>query len=485
MRQRHQVPALRRKRRPQQQPADQPRPERRQCHRQRPLLKMTAHLGDGSSTAGGFHLTFKNRDLPPETIERRRRFISVTGTDAGGNEVSRMVAGLGGAEAHVLAERGRVTTLKTRYVAGTQQLLRADQEKVTALTPDLRGDLVRIVKDALTHHKVMILSDYAKGVLGDGIARELIEAAKAAGALVIIDPKGHDYSIYRGADVLKPNRPELAAATKMPVSTDDEVVTAARTLMAAHDFGAMIVSCGQDGMLVVEKEGEPLKLSAEAREVFDVSGAGDTVISMLAASLGAGASLGDAARLANTAAGIVVGKVGTAVVETTEIEGALVNRDTIEHNKMLPLSLALDQVARWRRNGLKIGFTNGCFDLLHPGHVSLLGQAKAACDRLVLGINSDASVVRLKGPGRPVQNEDARAAVLSSVAAVDLIVIFDEDTPKELIEAIRPDLLVKGADYSIDQVVGGAFVQSYGGKVLLAELSPGFSTTATIARAAR
>jgi D-beta-D-heptose 7-phosphate kinase/D-beta-D-heptose 1-phosphate adenosyltransferase len=412
-------------------------------------------------------------------------FVSVTGTDPAGREVARMVAGLGGAEAHVLAERGRTTTLKTRYVAGTQQLLRADQEHAAALPPELRLDLVKIVAGALPHFKVVILSDYAKGVLGGSAASEIVAAAKAAGSLVVVDPKGQDYGIYRGADVLKPNRPELAAATKLPVGTDDEVVKAARSLIAAYGFGALLVSCGKDGMLVVEAEGAPLKLAAEAREVFDVSGAGDTVVAVLAAALGAGACLADAARLANAAAGIVVGKVGTAVVEATELEAALLDRDTIEHRKTLPLSLAVDQVARWRRNGLKIGFTNGCFDLLHPGHVALLGQARAACDRLIVGINSDASVSKLKGPGRPIQNQEARAAVLASLAAVDLVVVFDDDTPVALIAEIKPDLLVKGADYRLDEVVGADIVESYGGRVMLAPIVPGFSTTATIARAVR
>jgi D-beta-D-heptose 7-phosphate kinase/D-beta-D-heptose 1-phosphate adenosyltransferase len=412
-------------------------------------------------------------------------FISVTGTDAAGDDLGRMVASLGGAEAHVLAERGRVTTLKTRYVAGTQQLLRADHECVTLLEAELREDLVQIATEAVAHHEVTVLSDYAKGVLGDGIAGEIIAAAKSAGSLVIVDPKGNDYAVYRGADVLKPNRPELAAAAKMAVASDAEVIAAAQALIAAHGFGAILVSCGRDGMLLVEANGATLKLAAEAREVFDVSGAGDTVVAVLAAALGVGASLADAARLANAAAGVVVGKVGTAVVEPTEREAALLDRDTLDQRKTLPLSLALDQVARWRRGRLKIGFTNGCFDLLHPGHVSLLNQAKAACDRLIVGINSDASVVRLKGPGRPVQNQEARAAVLSSLAAIDLVVVFDADTPIELIEAFRPELLVKGADYGLDQVVGADVVQSYGGKVLLAELTPGFSTTATIARAAR
>jgi D-beta-D-heptose 7-phosphate kinase/D-beta-D-heptose 1-phosphate adenosyltransferase len=203
----------------------------------------------------------------------------------------------------------------------------------------------------------------------------------------------------------------------------------------------------------------------------------------LGAALAAGASLFEAAQLANAAAGIVVGKLGTAVVGAAELTQVLIDRDTLEHNKLVALPQALEHVARWRRGGLKIGFTNGCFDLLHPGHVALLKQARAACDRLVVGLNADASVRRLKGAGRPVQNEEARAAVLGSLTSVDLVVLFEDDTPLALIEAMRPDLLVKGADYRHDEVVGGDIVESYGGKVLLATLLPGHSTSATIARA--
>jgi D-beta-D-heptose 7-phosphate kinase/D-beta-D-heptose 1-phosphate adenosyltransferase len=205
----------------------------------------------------------------------------------------------------------------------------------------------------------------------------------------------------------------------------------------------------------------------------------------VAASLAAGLSLTDAARLANTAAGIVVSKVGTAVVYSRELTAYLTGHDLYNSDKVLPRANALDLVERWHRQGLKIGFTNGCFDLLHPGHVALLGQAKAACDRLVVGLNSDASTARLKGPRRPAQTETARAEVLASLAAVDLIIIFEEDTPIDLIEAVRPQLLVKGADYRVDEVVGAEFVKRIGGEVLLAEVIPGYSTTATIARLAR
>ena len=411
-------------------------------------------------------------------------FISVTGADPSGRDLARMVAALGTSEAHVIAERGRTTTVKTRFIAETQQLLRTDSEQILPLGEEMRRELMKLVEAALAELRLVIVSDYAKGVLGNGLAQEIIAAARAAGAAVIVDPKGSDYGAYRGATLLKPNRRELAAAAGRALGSDAEVVAAARELIAAHGFAAMLVSGGKDGMALIEAEGAVHRLPAEAREVFDVSGAGDTVVAVMGAALAAGASFLDAARLANTAAGIVVGKVGTAVVSANELAQALIDRDALEHSKVMPLSLALDHVARWRRSGLKIGFTNGCFDLLHPGHVSLLKQARAACDRLVVGLNSDASVRRLKGVTRPVQGEEARAAVLASLAPVDLVVLFEEDTPVALIQAIRPDILVKGADYRPDQVVGGAFVESYGGKVLLAELMPGYSTTATIARAA-
>ncbi|HWI25422.1 MAG TPA: D-glycero-beta-D-manno-heptose-7-phosphate kinase [Stellaceae bacterium] len=411
-------------------------------------------------------------------------FISVTGNDSAGREVGKLVAGLAGVEAHVLADRGRTTTIKTRYVAETQQMLRADREQRAPLGEGLRTELRRMVDQVLPHYQVTVLSDYAKGMLADGVAGDIIAAATRAGHPVVVDPKGTDYAAYRGASVIKPNRRELGEATKRPVDSEAEAIAAARALIDTHGFGAVLVSLSQDGMLVVDAAGAA-KLAAAAREVFDVSGAGDTVIAVVAATIAAGAPVAEAARLANIAAGIVVGKVGTAVVHATELIETLVDRDALATRKVLPVALAADQVERWRRNGLKVGFTNGCFDLLHPGHISLLSQARAHCDRLVVGLNSDASVVRLKGPTRPVQNEQARAAVLASLASVDLVVVFEEDTPLDLLGALRPDLLVKGADYRRDQVVGAELVESYGGAIMLAELVPGFSTTATIAKLAR
>jgi D-beta-D-heptose 7-phosphate kinase/D-beta-D-heptose 1-phosphate adenosyltransferase len=407
-------------------------------------------------------------------------FVSVVGDDPAGIEVRKLIPP--GVEAHVLVERERTTTLKTRYVAAHQQLLRADRETVKPLAPYLRDDLLRLVADALNEHRVVVVSDYAKGVLAGDVAGAIIGAARAAARTVVVDPKDRDWDRYAGASLLKPNRRELAAATGMPVGSEAEIVAAARHALERHGFDALLVSRSEDGVLLVEADGTVHGFATEAREVFDVSGAGDTMVATLAAALAAGATMPEAARLANVAAGIVVGKVGTAVVHAAELAEALIAGDDGRHPKTLPRAAALDRIEAWRRQGARIGFTNGCFDLLHPGHVSLLAQAKAACDRLVVGLNSDGSVRRLKGAGRPVQAEAARAQVLASLASVDLVVVFEEDTPTALIESIRPDLLVKGADYRVEEVVGGAFVQSYGGKVLLAALEPGHSTTATIRR---
>jgi len=242
----------------------------------------------------------------------------------------------------------------------------------------------------------------------------------------------------------------------------------------------VLVTRAEDGMSLVEASGVH-HFPAEAAEVYDVSGAGDTVVATLAAGMAAGLALPLAVRLANIAAGIVVGKVGTAVAREGDLLAA-VSPQGGALRKVVTREQAAEQVERWRQRGWRVGFTNGCFDLLHPGHVHLLEQARAHCDRLVVGLNSDASVRRLKGPSRPVQPEAARAAVLGSVAAVDLVCIYDEDTPEATLAALRPDLLVKGADYTIETVVGADLVQSYGGRVMLAEILAGFSTTATVQR---
>ncbi len=410
-------------------------------------------------------------------------FISVIGDDQAGREVTQLVGAEPRLEPHLLIEPHRRTTIKTRYLAGSQQLLRADRETVTPVAAPIRDQLVRRAEEALRDHSVMVLSDYGKGVLGAEDTAALIAAARAKGAQIVIDPKGRDYARYAGASLLTPNRRELMEATGLPTGTDDEVVAAGRALFARCAVDALLVTRSDDGMTLIVRDGVALHLPAEAREVFDVSGAGDTVVATLAAALGGGVPLPEASMLANVAAGIVVGKVGTAVIHAAEIVTALQTQDLAHgESKVMTLPAAMERIAGWRAQGLKIGFTNGVFDLLHPGHVSLLAQARAQCDRLVVGLNSDASVKRLKGPARPIQAETARAVVLASLGHVDAVVIFAEDTPLGLIEAIRPDVLVKGADYKLAEVVGAEVVQRYGGRVYLAKLAAGHSTTDTIAR---
>ncbi|MDO8607114.1 MAG: D-glycero-beta-D-manno-heptose-7-phosphate kinase [Phaeospirillum sp.] len=410
-------------------------------------------------------------------------FLSVVGDDPAGREVTRLVGEHGEIDPCIVVETGRQTTIKTRFFASHQQLLRADRESRLAVSDPIRDQLLTRADRLLAKAGVMVLSDYGKGVLAPMIAGELIRRAKAQGKKVVVDPKGADYSIYAGATIVTPNRKELFEATGMPVDGDDAVIAAARHLIATCALEAVLVTRSQDGMTLVTADGEAHHLAAEAREVFDVSGAGDTVVATLAAAIASGASLLEGAHLANVAAGIVVGKVGTAVAYAEEVVAALHHGDlTAGESKIMAQGAATEIVARWHRKGKKVGFTNGCFDLLHPGHVAILTQAKAACDRLVVGLNSDASVQRLKGPTRPVQSEASRATVLSSLASVDLVVIFGEDTPLRLIESLRPDVLVKGADYTIDKVVGADLVQSWGGKVVLADLVNGQSTTNTIKR---
>ena len=407
-------------------------------------------------------------------------FISVVGDDPAGSDLTGLIGGQPNVEPWLLVEGGRTTTVKTRYIAAGQQLLRADREQTGLIDPRLADRILRIARDAMAATSVTVLSDYHKGLLGGDLAPRLIAAARAAGRRVVVDPKGLDYAPYAGADVITPNRSELAQATGLPTGTEAEIVIAAAALRERHGFGAVLVTRAEDGMTLLAPE-LTLHLPAEAPEVYDVSGAGDTVAATLACGLAAGLELPAAARLANIAAGIVVGKVGTAVARPADLLAALSpQRGALR--KVVTAEEAIEQVQRWRQRGWRIGFTNGCFDLLHPGHVHLLEQARAGCDRLVVGLNSDASVRRLKGATRPVQPEAARAAVLASLASVDLVCVFDEDTPEALIRAIRPDLLVKGADYRPEEVVGADLLPGWGGKLLLADIVQGQSTTATLAR---
>jgi D-beta-D-heptose 7-phosphate kinase/D-beta-D-heptose 1-phosphate adenosyltransferase len=407
-------------------------------------------------------------------------FISVVGDDEAGSDLTGLIGGQPNVEPWLLVQGGRTTTLKTRLIASGQQLLRADREQTDPIHPKLAERMIRIAGDAMAATSVTVLSDYGKGVLTGDVAAQLVAAARRTGRKLIVDPRGTDFARYAGADVVMPNRPELAAATGMPVDTEATISAAATALRERHQFGAVVVTRGNDGMTLVDADGVQ-QFPAEAAEVYDTSGAGDTALGTLAAAVAAQLPLRVAVRLANLAAGVAVGKVGVAVVRDTELLAAL-SPQRSALRKIVSREEAVEQAQRWRHRGWHVGFTNGCFDLLHPGHVHLLETARSGCERLIVGLNSDASVRRLKGAPRPIQPEAARAAVLASLASVDLVCVFEEDTPERLIQALRPDLLMKGANYTLDEVVGADLVRNWGGRVALAEMVPGYSTTATLAR---
>ncbi len=385
-------------------------------------------------------------------------------------------------DAELLPEANRQVTVKTRYVASGQQLLRADSETSAPISDPAAQALLATFDMVIADVQAVVVSDYGKGVLTDRVLCHVIDTARTQGKTVLVDPKGRDFTRYSGAELITPNQRELADATALATASEEQVVAAARKVISDCGISKVVVTRSSQGISIVDTNSVE-NLPVCAREVFDVSGAGDTVIAVLAAAIGCGADIGDAATLANLAAGIVVAKVGTSVAYPAEIAAALQDpRGTGPATKLVDLDSARDRAAGWRRQGLRVGFTNGCFDVLHPGHVHLLLQARARCDRLIVGLNSNESVTRLKGPERPVHGADERAMMLGAHGTVDLVVVFDEDTPITLIEALRPGVLVKGADYGLDEVVGAEVVRSWGGEVVLVELKGGYSTTETLAR---
>jgi len=409
--------------------------------------------------------------------------VGLVGTDEAGRELDGLLRALPGIRPCLVAAPDRPTTVKTRFMSGVHQMLRLDEEQSGPIGPALEAALADTFARVLREADVIVLSDYAKGVLSDGVLARCIALAAGAGRPVIADPKRTDFSAYRRVTVLTPNESEVARATGIDSADDAGAAAAGAKAREQAEAAAVLVTRSAKGLTLVRRDSPPLHVPTRAREVADVSGAGDTLVAAFAIALACGLELPDAARIANAAAGVAVGKPGTAAVTGRELADAL-HRDELLaiDDKVADLAGALSRVAAWRAAGLRIGFTNGCFDLIHPGHVRLLQRARAACDRLVVGLNSDASVRRLKGPSRPVQSEMARATVMASMASADLVVLFEEDTPEELIRAIRPDLLFKGADYRLDQVVGADIVQAAGGEVRLIPLEEGFSTTATIRR---
>jgi D-beta-D-heptose 7-phosphate kinase/D-beta-D-heptose 1-phosphate adenosyltransferase len=403
--------------------------------------------------------------------------VSVVGDDADGRRLAAMMKERNIDAEGVFLAADRATTRKTRILASNQQMMRIDRETSCYISQDQEKKVIEFLREKADDCQVILVSDYLKGVLTERVLREVITIGKENGIPVVVDPKGADFGKYRGVTILTPNRKEALRATGLSPGSEAELRVAGRRLQQDLDLEALVLTRSEEGMTLFFRDGREEDLPTQAREVFDVTGAGDTVLSFLGAGLGAGMPPAEAARLANLAAGIVVGKVGTSTVTSEEILDLMAHRhfDTdLKIKSRDPLARILDGE---RKRGRTIVFTNGCFDLLHVGHVKYLQRARLLGDLLVLGLNSDDSIRRLKGPHRPLIGQEERAHILAALKCIDYVVIFDEDTPLELIRALRPAVLVKGGDYAPEEVVGKEIVESYGGRVELIQFVDGRSTT--------
>ena len=409
--------------------------------------------------------------------------IGVIGRDAAGQEALTMVGDEPGIEGFLLTDAERPTTVKTRFVSSGQQLLRVDLEDVAPLGAEVEQRLIRTIHDAARGAGAILLSDYGKGVVTPGVIEACLTAAKTENALLIVDSKARSFGRYGAADIVKPNAAELAYATELPTTTDGEIEVALAKALTMSACDAILVTRSVKGMTLAVRGAPVRHFRRPAPEVFDTSGAGDTALSALGAALAGGVDLHPAIELALLASSVAVEKAGTATASPDElIEAELAAHRAPMEAKIATMAGMGRTLNRWRARGLRIGFTNGCFDILHPGHVTYLNQARQWCDRLIVGLNTDASVRINKGPDRPINPLEARAMVLAGLSCVDLVVPFDDETPETLINAARPDVLIKGGDYRVEDIVGYGYVTGYGGEVRLATFIDGHSTTATIAK---
>ncbi len=403
------------------------------------------------------------------------------GADPEGERILSLLGELGVNTAGLVRTRRRPSTRKTRFLSRDHQLLRWDEEE----TRPLEGETAEKIEEWLRAGEgpsfdAVVLSDYGKGILTGGVIAAAVEKARRLGIPLVVDPKGRDFRRYRGATHITPNQLETETATGIPLDTPEAVEKAADRLLREVGLQAAVITLGKEGIFFKTREGGKGRLPARARAVYDVTGAGDTVVSVLTFCLGAGVKLASALKICNVAAGIVVGKLGAVPVSREEILREIgLGRDS---GKILDLDLLKGRLAAARERGEKVVFTNGCFDILHAGHVRFLREARSQGDLLVVGVNDDASVQRLKGKGRPVHPLRDRLEVLAALEDVDYLVSFSEDTPERLIREITPDVLVKGEDWRDKGVVGREWVESHGGKVVLLPLYPGRSTTAALER---
>ena len=436
-------------------------------------------LDHKSQTAGGAANVAANLS----SLGCRVSVVGVIGADEDGRQLLELLRNSNIDTSGILSMADRPTICKTRILGGRQQMLRLDVEKSGELTLESNRLTLTEFEARVRGCAAVILSDYGKGVLSDSVCQAIIRRGHEMGIPVFVDPKGLNYEKYAGCDLISPNRKELARATSADEGNLDALLQKGQQLRSDLQIEHLIVTLGELGITLLEAGGVQ-RFTAQAREVFDVSGAGDTVIATIAAATAAGLHLHEAIRLANMAAGIVIGKLGTIPISRDELLAAIaLGQETSQTEKLHSLEALLQVAAQWRVAGERIVFANGCFDLLHVGHLALLEQAKREGDRLVVALNTDRSIRALGMAGRPIIAEDARARLVAALPYVDAVVLFDEETPLNLIRAVRPNVLVKGEDYAEEEVVGANEMRSWGGKVTLIPLVDGCSTTAILKRA--
>ncbi len=407
----------------------------------------------------------------------------VVGADPDAARIRQLLTDLGIEADAVLPDAGRPSSVKERYIGRAQyrhpqQMIRVDYEVRTPVAGPVERQLRQAIAGQVRRADIVLVSDYDKGVCTPALLADITAGARARGLRVLVDPiRGDDYGKYHGCSAMTPNRLEAGMATGRLIQHTDQALEAAAQLRQTLDMEAAVITLDKDGMALVHRDGRRQIFPTRPRQVYDITGAGDMVLSVLGMALAAGADYDPAIRLANVAGGLEVEKIGVATLSRDEILRDLLRAGPAGNQKILPLNTLVQEIDSRRRLGQRVAFTNGCFDILHVGHVHYLQEARAQADLLVVGLNSDAGVRALKGPNRPINPEAARADILAALQAVDYLTVFDEPTPDRLIQALRPDVLVKGADYRKDQVVGADFVESYGGRVYLAPLREGYSTT--------
>ena len=436
-----------------------------------PVLRVT---GEECAPGGAGNVAVNLR-----TLGAKVELAGSVGKDSEGDEILRLLRESGIGTGCVVRDAKRRTTTKTRLIAGNQQIARIDNETAAGKSGSADRTLLKSIERALPAFKPkgIIISDYSKGVLSDGMISFIIKLAKKSGIFVTVDPKGDNFARYAGADAITPNLRETELASGVKITDETTLGKAAGIISAETGTEFVLVTRGAEGISYFSKSGVSGTVPSHPVEVFDVTGAGDTAASVFTLSYLASRDLEESVKIANAAAGIVVSRLGTSSVTKSDMEAHFAREDEKEKGKIVPRGALAKTLASLRARGRKVVFTNGCFDLFHTGHLKLLREAGKLGDALVVAINSDKSVRRLKGPGRPYIGESDRALLIAALDCVDYICVFGEDTPLELIRALRPDVLVKGGDYRREDIVGGDFVESAGGRVVVIPLIKGMSTS--------